>query len=170
MPASPSAPALSLEVLTALVRRIAADQSLWHPRLVLPSGADRWWTRLSADADADVWLLSWLPGQFTDLHDHGDSAAAFAVVQGELTELRLDRAGEAAAHRRVPGSVTWVAPGVIHDVHGDGAGPAVSIHAYSPALERMTYYDRSGRAVRTVQTSAPEEDFAGDPDSAPQHR
>jgi hypothetical protein len=58
----------------------------------------------------------------------------------------------------------------VHDVHGDGSEPAVSIHAYSPALQRMTYYDRSGHAVRTVQTSTPEEDVARDADSAPQHR
>jgi quercetin dioxygenase-like cupin family protein len=106
----------------------------------------------------DVWLLSWLPGHFTDLHDHGESAAAFTVVSGLLTERRLDGRGGITAASRAPGSVTWVAPGVIHDVHGDGRGPAVSIHAYSPVLQRMIYYDVTGRAVRTVETSAPEED------------
>ncbi|SES82853.1 hypothetical protein [Geodermatophilus poikilotrophus] len=31
---------------------------------------------------AQVWLLPWLPGQGTGLHDHGGSAGASAVVRG----------------------------------------------------------------------------------------
>lgn len=152
--------ALSLADLTELVRTVAADEALWRPRLIIPDGVERWWTRLWGHGPVDVWLLSWLPGQSTDLHDHGESAAAFAVVQGELTELRPEHRGAVASYRRTPGAVTWVAPGVVHDVHGAGTEPAVSIHAYSPRLERMTYYDVVGRALRTVQTSEPDEELA----------
>ena len=45
------------------------------------------------------WLLSWLPGQGTGLHDHGGSAGAFAVVRGTLHErvgARADAAGLSA--------------------------------------------------------------------------
>jgi predicted metal-dependent enzyme (double-stranded beta helix superfamily) len=152
-------PALSLASLTTLVRGVAADASLWRPRLVIPDGADRWWARLSADDAVDVWLLSWLPGHCTDLHDHGGSAAVFAVVDGVLTERRLRRAGGTASFVRGTGSVAQVAAGVVHDVHGAGTGPAVSIHAYSPPLQRMTYYDPAGRQVRIVRSSTPEEEL-----------
>jgi hypothetical protein len=151
---------LSMSELRALVHQIAADPSRWEPALRIPDGAERWWTRLSTDDHVDVWLLSWLPGHSTELHGHGDSAAAFAVVRGRLVELRLDGQGRPQVYAREPGSAIGIDVGVIHDVHGAGGGPAVSIHAYSPPLRRMTYYeiDRQGgvRAVRSVQTEEPE--------------
>lgn len=147
--------------LAALLRSIAADADAWQPQLRLPSREGRrWWTRLSGDELIDVWLLSWLPGQATDLHDHGSSAAAFMVVRGELAEVRVDDEGWWSRHRRETGEMTIVPAGVVHDVHGAGAGPAVSIHAYAPPLRCMTFYNRDteGRlyAVRSVATDQPE--------------
>ncbi len=105
----------------------------------------------------DVWLLSWLPGQATELHDHGTSAAAFAVVAGELTEHRIE-GGRVSIHPRPAATTTWVTPGVIHDVHGSGRRPAVSVHAYSPPLTRMNYYDPTGtQLLRGVHTTEPDE-------------
>lgn len=155
--------ALSLSELTTLVRSVADDSALWQSRVRIPDGAQRWWTRLSSDSRVDVWLLTWLPGQNTDLHDHGDSAAAFSVVRGRLIEVRSDRAGHRTSYPRSPGSTTWVAPGVVHDVHGAGSKPAVSIHAYSPPLREMTYYESGldGRlsVARTVRTDEPEQEL-----------
>lgn len=156
------ADALSQVELTALVTRVAADDS-WSARLRLPDGDRRWWTRLSSDARVDVWLLAWLPGQTTELHDHGDSTAAFTAARGLLTEVRVDAAGRPVQVTRRPGSATSLAPGVIHDVSGAGTGPAVSIHAYSPPLTRMNYY-RSGsdgalHIARTVLSHEPEEEL-----------
>src|SRR3954453_14914011 len=76
-----------LETLVDVVQWIAEDEEQWMHHVRVP-GADRWWTRLYAATGLDVWLLTWLPGQFTDLHDHGDSAAAFSVVRGRLEEAR----------------------------------------------------------------------------------
>lgn len=51
-----------------------------------------------------------------------------------------------------------MAPGVIHDVHGTGHRPAVSVHAYSPPLTCMNYYDPTGTTlVRGVHTTEPDE-------------
>src|SRR3712207_4335402 len=50
-------------------------------------------------AAAEVWLLSWLPGQGTALHDHGSSAGAFAVAQGVLSE-RVVAAGRGGRRPR----------------------------------------------------------------------
>lgn len=145
--------ALDLAELTELVRSYAEHPGRWQPAVRIPEpGQDRFWTRLDGPAGADVWLLSWLPGHSTDLHDHGTSAAAFAVVSGELTEVRIAPDGAATDHARGTGGTTWVAPGVIHDVHGAGDGPAVSIHAYSPPLTQMTYYRRTAHGVRPVET------------------
>lgn len=64
--------------------------------LELTDPSARWWTRIWHDPDVDVWLLSWLPGHTTELHDHGDSAAAFTVVRGALTETRAEAGTRAA--------------------------------------------------------------------------
>lgn len=146
--------------LLRLVQAVAAARTAWEPAVELPDGADRWWTRLHAGRRFDLWLLSWLPGHSTDLHDHGPSAAAFSVVRGTLRELRVDAAGRAHQHLRSAGSATALAPGVIHDVNGAGDGPAVSIHAYSPPLRWMNFFERDDlgapRLVRSVRTAQPE--------------
>lgn len=151
---------MSASELAELVRAIAADEQLWFPRLELPSAGERRWTRLAGDSSVDVWLLSWAPGHSTDLHDHGLSAAAFTVVRGRLSELRQRADGRLQAFRRDAGSVTTIAAGVAHDVHGAGSWPAVSIHAYSPPLREMNYYtlDSVGNLHRSgsVLTARPE--------------
>jgi predicted metal-dependent enzyme (double-stranded beta helix superfamily) len=146
--------------LVAVVRAVARDRAAWQPRVRLPDG-ERWWTRLHGDDRIDVWLLTWLPGHATDLHDHGDSGAAFAVVSGALQEVRFTSSGSRLVLPRRTAQLTWVPPGTVHDVHAVEGAPAVSLHAYSPPLTHMTYYDRSptGRldAVRTVTRQEPEE-------------
>ncbi len=153
---------LDLAELTELAGSYAADPTLWQDALRVPApGEDRFWTLLDSDGQVDIWLLSWLPGHSTDLHDHGDSSAAFAVARGTLSEVRVDPDGHRIVHERGVGGTTWVAPGVVHDVHGAGDGPAVSVHAYSPPLSRMNYYaqDAAGRLVpvASVETTDPEE-------------
>jgi predicted metal-dependent enzyme (double-stranded beta helix superfamily) len=152
---------LPLDELTQVVATTVSRRADWWHQVRLPSGHDRWWTRLTAQRDTDVWLLTWLPGQATDLHDHGESAASFAVVSGHLAEIRADPTGATTRHRWRPGPVTWLAPGVVHEVTGAGSGPSVSVHAYSPPLTRMTYYDSDTRAglrvLRTVLTEEPED-------------
>ena len=138
---------LPLDDLRCVVEGIAADRDRWASLVRFrPSG--RWWTRLQGDHVLDIWLLTWLVDQSTDLHDHGPSGAAFTVVRGELTEVRTS--GPLEEQRRLAaGSTATVEPGVIHDVRNPRGAPAVSIHAYSPPLRTMSYYRRepSGRLV-----------------------
>nr|BFE77039.1 hypothetical protein GCM10020092_103400 [Actinoplanes digitatis] len=69
----------------ATATRYAADPDSWPvaPRF---DAVERWYHRLAQEHDHEVWLLTWLPGQGTDLHDHGGSAGAFRVFSGTLTE------------------------------------------------------------------------------------
>jgi len=98
-------------------------------------------------ARAQVWLLSWLPGQGTDLHDHGGSAGAFAVVRGTLSEAVGARAG---ATGLTAGRVRHFGPHHVHRVTNPGAEAAVSVHVYSPRLTVMNTYRVEGRGlVRT---------------------
>ena len=73
----------------AIARRYASHPDDWPfaPRF---DPLRRWYHRLAEEPGAEVWLLTWLPGQETDLHDHGGSAGAFVVVQGQLVEHTID--------------------------------------------------------------------------------
>lgn len=149
--------------LAGVVTRLAARDDLWRPHVRFDA-TDRYWTRLDGAAaalgvtDTDLWLLTWLRAQGTELHDHGDSAAAFAVVAGVLTEWSHADGVPSSVELRA-GGVRTVEPGEAHDVGNVGTAPAVSLHAYSPRLRRMTYYRRSGAVLvptRTVVTTEPE--------------
>lgn len=126
----------------------------------LPADA-RWHTRLHADDDLDVWLISWAPGHTTELHDHGGSLGALTVLSGSLHEYRWDGAG--LRRRRLDaGDQAGFPLGWVHDVGatGDTASETLSVHAYSPPLTAMSYYEVTGRQrlrrIRTELTDVPE--------------
>ena len=132
--------------LAAVARAYASDPDDWPfaPRF---DPVNRWYARLAAHPEHEVWLLTWLPGQGTDLHDHGGSAGAFVVVSGELTEQTVDRRVPRARQALLrAGSVRRFGPHHIHRVVNTGERPAISVHAYGPALRAMTRYRvRDGR-------------------------
>ena len=124
--------------------------------------AERWFTRLHGNDEVDVWLISWVPDQSTELHDHGGSLGALTVVSGALRETRWD--GELLRRRRLTAGDQAAFPlGWVHDVvHAPAAisGPTLSVHAYSPPLTAMSYYEvtpqNTLRRNRTELTDAPE--------------
>lgn len=116
----------------------------------------RWYGRLAEACDHEVWLLTWLPGQATHLHDHGGSAGAFVVVSGTLTEQTLDGsvgAGRALVDTVLPaGARRPFGAHHIHRIVNGGTTPAVSVHVYGPALRAMTRYrlDQGDLRVESV--------------------
>nr|WP_324606691.1 cysteine dioxygenase family protein [Kitasatospora azatica] len=130
-----------------LVREIAADRDRWAP-LVRYDALTRWYARLETGPGYEVWLLSWLPGQSSGFHDHGDSSGVMTVVQGELVERSLTHAGEGARTLKpggmgVPPAGGWgrvFSSGYLHEVVNATLEPAVSIHLYSPGLTEMNQY------------------------------
>ncbi|GLZ08492.1 hypothetical protein Acsp03_59580 [Actinomadura sp. NBRC 104412] len=130
-----SAPATLLPAETAAA--LAADPDEWLPRVRLsPQG--RWYERLHRDEDHEIWLISWLPGQSTGLHDHGGSRGAFAVALGSLEERDLGGTREVT-----PGQVRAFGAEYIHEVRNVSTAPAVSVHVYSPPLTTMHRYELS---------------------------
>jgi uncharacterized RmlC-like cupin family protein len=114
---------------------------------------ERWHQRIYRDGRLDVWLISWLPSQGTQLHDHGGSAGAFSVLSGELTEAVVG--GRVLHdHRRRPGQSIGFGPRYVHDVRNLSDAPAVSVHAYSPPLTTMTYYDLADGQLETITSLA----------------
>jgi predicted metal-dependent enzyme (double-stranded beta helix superfamily) len=113
----------------------------------------RWYAKVGEHDGHEAWLLSWLPGQGTDLHDHGDSAGAFAVVSGRLTELTIERSSNGPRSETFQWTRTVVrpfGPGHLHQVTNTSALPAVSLHVYSPSLTRMTRYRLAAHGLEAL--------------------
>jgi hypothetical protein len=137
--------------LLAVARQHAADPVSW-PEPARFDPVERWYRRLAVTEEHEVWLLTWLPGQATDLHDHGGSAGAFVVVAGVLTEEtvtggRLRPARLEAGHGRRFGARH------VHRVGNHGEEPAISVHVYSPSLRRMTRYHLDGGQLRIAEVA-----------------
>jgi hypothetical protein len=140
----------------AVATRYAAEPEQWPvaPRF---NPMDRWYHRLAAEPGHEVWLLTWLPGQGTDLHDHGGSAGAFHVFSGSLTEdtVTITPGGSPRITARELGEGAGRRFGArhIHRITNRSSRPAISIHAYGPALTTMTRYriGETGLDVVTVE-------------------
>ncbi len=124
--------------LANIVSLIASSEG-WIDRVRLRT-EQRWYERLYHGPDHDIWVISWLPGQSTGFHDHGESAGAFVVATGILEEHRPDEQ-TVVIH---PGQARAFGPDYAHDVRNVSLGPAVSIHAYSPPLSKMNEYELDG--------------------------
>ncbi|MGH3522457.1 MAG: cysteine dioxygenase [Mycobacterium sp.] len=152
----------------------AADDVLTgrYDALLPPGGVptdDRWYTRIHGDGEVDIWLISWVPGHATELHDHGGSLGALTLLSGALDEFRWD-GGELRRHRIDAGDQAAFPLGWVHDVvwaptpstgiSSDPVEHTLSVHAYSPPLTAMSYYGVTGRNTlrrqRTVLTDEPE--------------
>jgi hypothetical protein len=130
---------LDTGALRGLVARLALRSDLWKP-LVVSDRARRRYRLVLEDERLDVWVLSWMPGQATGFHDHGNSNVALTTLQGVVLERQL-RVGEASGERALqPGFVQTGPAGYIHSVTHDSGAPAVTLHAYSPPLLQVGQY------------------------------
>jgi quercetin dioxygenase-like cupin family protein len=113
----------------------ARDRDSWKG-LLRYDPAERFSALVERTAEHEVWLMSWLPGQSTDLHDHGSATGAFTIVDGVLTE-KVMRDG--VTHDLKPGQSRVFAPNYVHQVSNNGIDPAVSIHVYRATREMHSY-------------------------------
>lgn len=117
--------------------RLAVD---WGPPLVrqVPFAADAYTrTRIFAGDSAELWLLGWLPGQGSSVHDHAGVDTAYVVLAGTLEEEIFvaddcDRAHLAEARRVTVGGVVATDGFAIHRVRVVGADPLVTLHLFAP--------------------------------------
>ncbi len=139
--------------LGGLAEWYAADPTRWPARPEFHPDR-RWYARLALAGDHEAWLLTWLPGQATDLHDHGGAAGAFTVLEGHLTEATpTGGPGVELAERSYgPGATRRFGARHVHRIVNSGTVPAVSVHVYSPVLTRMTRYAIDGGALRIAGT------------------
>src|SRR5215471_9651230 len=144
-PAPPAVPStracaepLPAAVLADIAAGLAAAPPLWRS-VVRHDPEGRRPVRLLATDRYEVWVIGWTTGQHVRLHDHGASAGAVVVVEGELVEVVPRIGGPAAEHALGGDGPRHLAVGTVHDVVNRAAAPATSIHVYSPPLSSMTY-------------------------------
>ncbi|KJY43129.1 cysteine dioxygenase [Streptomyces sp. NRRL B-1568] len=145
----PAAHPATVAEFAGLARAVAADRAAWA-HLVRYDAVTRWYHRLRTGPGYEVWLLSWVPGQGSGLHDHGRSSGVLTVLEGELTE-------RSTGARRVlgAGAQRVFAPGYAHEVVNDSLEPAVSLHVYFPGLTEMPMHrPHCGAAARPSAEAA----------------
>lgn len=126
--------------LEQLVGDLADQSGLWR-RYVLHDADQRHYVRLAAGPHAELWLICWCPSQETGFHDHAGSRGAVAVVEGAVVETLLAVGGHHPRREFAAGSGFSFGATHIHDVQHAVGPPATSLHAYSPPLAEMGFYD-----------------------------
>lgn len=147
--------ALAADSLSTLAAGYAARLP-WRPWFTPHS---RWARRVVAATDHEVWLLAWLPGQGTELHDHGGhdrpAPAAFAVARGRLSEYTVVAGPFPSLRRRdlAAGQAGEVSRRTVHALRNTGDEPAVSVHVYAPRLTEMRRYlcDETGMWLASIK-------------------
>jgi predicted metal-dependent enzyme (double-stranded beta helix superfamily) len=139
---------LSGSELRAVVASVGADPALWAG-LVRADPEQRVYEEILGDRHLAVWLICWMDGHDTGFHDHDRSSGAVTVVRGALREERLRFGAPPASQVVGAGQAFEFEATDIHRVVHAGGEPAVSVHAYSPPLDRMgSYVVEPGGALR----------------------
>ena len=131
--------ALPLAELRDTLLEYAAQPERWLP-LVRHDSDERTYALLHRDAGVEVYVVCWMAGHDTGFHDHDESAAAITVVDGSISEERLSLGGTVRSELAAGDAVT-IAREAIHRVRHTGEAPAVTLHAYSPPLDRVGTYE-----------------------------
>ena len=136
--------------LRALVDDLARRPGTWRQHVAFPEG-QRHYASLYRDEHVDVWLLCWTPQNDTGWHDHDVSSGAVRVVAGSIEENNPRFGGEPLRTVVTEGQSFSFGPDHIHRLTGVDEA-SVSIHAYSPPLNRLGQYsiDESGVMRRTT--------------------
>jgi predicted metal-dependent enzyme (double-stranded beta helix superfamily) len=139
---------LSLKEIEDLLSQVIVQSSEFaHHVIADPEHYHR--ERLVQTDFASLYVLTWLPGQESPIHDHRSSNCGVRVLKGEMAEYFYkpipgtgDRARRTAFNRWQPGVVTSSEQGIgIHKVANETQDATlVTLHLYSPPLLKMTFY------------------------------
>jgi mannose-6-phosphate isomerase-like protein (cupin superfamily) len=153
---------LTVQELEAFAKALANSPERWR-HLVRHCDDARVYEQIWDDGEVNAWVICWSEDQDTGFHDHDESAAAIAVISGQVREDRLCLGGPPRG-RTVGQDTTFTVPReAIHRVLHSGTGPAITIHAYSPPLTRTGAYrvGADGELERLPQSS--QEELRGEP-------
>jgi quercetin dioxygenase-like cupin family protein len=135
------------EELRNLAESLGSDPSTWR-HLVRHDPLERVFERVVDEPEVEGWLICWMPGHDTGFHDHDVSSGAVTVLHGQVLEERLT-VGRAGMLSEIysPGETFEFSPSDIHRVSHAGPEPTVTLHVYSPRIERPGAYTVSADGV-----------------------
>jgi predicted metal-dependent enzyme (double-stranded beta helix superfamily) len=118
-----------------------------------PLGDDPYGRRaLYSASNGEVMLMSWRAGGTSAPHDHGASRGYVVLLEGRFAETfwGFGPDGLAATPERylTAPAVVPVTPGSIHSMSSIDRG--LSLHIYTPSIERMRVYDHQARRTLVV--------------------
>src|SRR5208283_3368199 len=136
---------------------VAERPELWIGA-VKHDSTQRVYEELLSEEHLTAWLICWMDDHDTGFHDHDESAGAVAVVSGRVREQRLVLAGPPRDCTFSAGQTFGFSPSDIHRINHCGDDPAVTLHVYSPPLQRMGAYfvADDGVLARRTMSSAEE--------------
>jgi predicted metal-dependent enzyme (double-stranded beta helix superfamily) len=123
----------------------------------------RHYEELVCDEHLTAWLICWMADHDTGFHDHDQSAGAVAVVCGAVREERLTLNGGGRGRVYRSGEAFSFSAMDIHRVRHAGSTPAVTLHAYSPPLQRMGAYVIGEDGVLARRGMSPDEELRPQP-------
>jgi predicted metal-dependent enzyme (double-stranded beta helix superfamily) len=143
--------------LRELALAISERPELWQHHL-RHDPEQRVYTRILHNDNVEAYVICWLEGHDTGYHDHDVSSGAVAVVDGQIREDRLTIGGPPLTKLMAGGQATTFDAAAIHRVQHAGAGPAVTIHVYSPPIRQMGQYEfEEGGTLKRYARAADEE-------------
>lgn len=133
---------------------VAQGLALLEPISVTAAAASAWtrfderfYTRTSVfrSASAELLVMGWLGGQMSPLHNHRGSICALRVLAGEGLEVNYERLNigllsPCSVSRQGVGFISASADADVHQVGNVKESPLVTVHLYSPPLERAQYF------------------------------
>lgn len=126
--------------LASLLRGLVRDHGRsFHSRAKFREGAEYHRELVDSALGYEIWLMSWLPGQITPIHDHGGARTVTTVLSGTVLEEGFERIGGTDelevrptwTRRREIGDIDPIDPAAIHRVQP--IGTVVTLHLYLPA-------------------------------------
>ncbi|MBX3352479.1 MAG: cysteine dioxygenase family protein [Phycisphaeraceae bacterium] len=137
-----------------VARALSGDLASMLPDRVPTDDARYCRTELWRDDRAVALLIAWLPGQFSDIHDHDGVECVFRVVRGVAVERRyaLDTEGLArleSEDRFLPGSVIASLGDDIHSLGNDASSgeTLVTLHVYRPDARMRVHRAAEGEGA-----------------------
>jgi cysteine dioxygenase len=137
---------LSVERIFQLVELNPVEWKMYTSR-VPPTGAAYTRQMVASSPKFSLFLVTWLPGQASPVHDHAGSVGWMKVLEGSVTETRYTYDAGRKLLKTV-GATVHDAPfvhslpaDVIHRHENSCTFPAYTLHLYSPNYESNACYN-----------------------------
>jgi len=95
--------------------------------------------------DLEIYIITWISGASTKIHDHPEKGCLIKVLQGELTETEYIRDDINITYKNInklkEDDISFqISNTVLHKINNNMSDISVSLHIYSKPNFMITYY------------------------------